>query len=703
VHLDLFNFFAMNRKHAVAAIGAISAAYLFFSLAWISLPGVQFDELLFVFAWYRHSPSEFFADQFRVFGGNIPTMMGPYLGTLKGWLWSVFFILGRSVYAVRIPAVLLGGVTLALFYRWVRRFYPRPTAVVALLLAATDSVYITTSRIDCGPVVLQRLLLMAGILAGTKWALEIKNVAGATAHTATPALRTPHSAFRIHSRLAAAGFCFGLGLWDKATFAWGLMALAATLLVLFPREVLRRLRPFSVAVFLLFFCLGALPVLDYNVRTTDRGTRAVTQWEQFDAQTWQRKWLDLRRGLGGEFMYSLMGGDSIDKGQAPRIYDTGQRLLDAVGWLAPEKATFFFWALGATILVGMAAAWYRQRAVLFPLLLSLTHLAAVLLTREAGGPHHTTLIYPFPHLAVAAAGAWLWQSATRLPVAGAWVVRRGLALALAAIVLTQLAYDARQLSAYRQVRGLRMWTDAIYDIASYVKANRTGLVVNMDWGFGTPLMFLTDDRVLVNDYYAQIAFLKADDETAQIKELLPLLARPNALFLFHTEPFSLFPSVRVFEQAVARSGRRAHVVCTFYQGTGQAVARLVRVDPSGEAGTGLPAALPKPLAPPDHTTATSSDPVPGRPGVALHMTEEGAVIWKADCNVMIFVQVDGGADKLMAYHPTGYVTPDFLMPGHTYRFTMKEAKNKGFVLGVLYWRKDRSGKLWLGRQPPGQQ
>jgi 4-amino-4-deoxy-L-arabinose transferase-like glycosyltransferase len=657
----------MNRKHELAAIAAILGAYLFFSLAWISLPGLQFDELLFTSVWYRHSKSNFYFEQFRILGGNILTMMGSYLGALKGWLWSLVFVLGRSVFTVRIPAVLLGGITLALFYYWVRRWYSRPPALVALLLAATDCVYIITTRMDYGPVALQRLLLMAGILAGTKWALEIKNVARAAAHTATPALRTPHSAFRIHSRLAAAGFCFGLGLWDKATFAWGLMALAATLLVLFPREVLRRLRPFPAAVFLLFFCLGALPFLDYNLRTPGRGTRAMSRWESFDATTWKLKWINFHRGVGGNYVYGLMGGESIDRGESPRMCDdAAQRLLDALGWFTPQQGTLFPWALGATMLVGAAAAWYRQRAVLFPLVLSLAHWIAVLLTREAGGPHHTTLIYPFPHLAVAAAGVWVWQGAARLPVAASWMARRGLALALAAVVLTQLAFNARQLSAYRQVRGARVWTDATYDIAAYLKANRPDLLVNMDWGFGIPLQFLTDDRVLLYSFCRHF-----EKEEAQIEELRPLVARTNTLFLLHTEPFVVFPSMTTFKKAVAQAGKRVCPVRTFYQGNGEAVALLVQLEP---------------LA-------------------FIDINREGVVRWKADRDVLVFVNADGGSDVLMARHPSGSTKPAFLTDDHTYRFAMKEVEDNraGQVLDLVYWRKDKSGRVWVGKHAPGQQ
>lgn len=522
-----------NRKELIGA-GAILAAFLFFSLAWISLPGPDADESLFVAVWHRYSPLATHVDHIQILDARIVTMVGSYNGALKGWLWSLFFAAGRSVYTMRIPAVLLAALTLGLFYLWVRRVYSPGTAIVALLLAALDPVYIVSSRIDYGPVVLQRLLLMAGILAGTSWALD------------------PDRPARW-CRLAGCGFCFGLALWDKATFGWCLIALATTLLVLFPREVFRRMRPTPIAVFVCFFYLGCWPLLFYNLRTVTRGTGEVTHLESFDAETWSSKWFNFRLTLNGYYTYGLMGGESIDGGEVANVYDGTQRLLDALGWFAPERGTWLPAALAAALLAGSVAIWRRQRAVLFPLVLSLAHWAAVFLTRGAGAPHHTTLIYPFPHLAIAAAGVWCWQSMSRLPAIPAGIMRRALVMGLAAVVLTELAYDARQLSAFRQVRGTGVWSDALYDIAGYLKTNRPSLVVNMDWGFGNPLLFLTDDCVRQIEFYEKVAFQPAGNDAAQTEDLLPLFSRPGTLsslipsrswFFRPPKPFSSGPSAK---------------------------------------------------------------------------------------------------------------------------------------------------------------
>jgi hypothetical protein len=552
----------MIRRHTVGLIATAGiAVFLFFGLAWISLPGPDADEVLFITVWYRHSPTAFYVDYFRVFHSDLVSMVGSYVGALKGWVWSPFFALGRSVYSLRVPAVLLAGATLALFFLWMRQFYSAATATVALLLAATDPTYINSSRIDYGPVVLQRLLLMTGIATGTRW------------------LFGPGRSERRWIWLAASGFSFGLALWDKATFGWCLIALAATLLVLFPREVQRRLRPRPAALFLLFLCLGAFPLIRFNLRYPKAGTRSVTALEVFDADIYDVKWKSFLTTLTGSYLYGYTGGTLHDGGAVRTVDDAGQQFLDALACFHPYYGTLMSWSLTATLLVAAVAAWRHRRAVLFPLALSLAHFAAVFLTRGAGGAHHFTLVYPFPHLAIAAAGLWTWESVSRLPVLPAAVLRRVLVIALVTVVAVQIAYNARQLSAFRQVRGDGIWSDAIYDIAAHLKATRPDLVVDLDWGFGYPLMFLTDDAVPQNEYYAHVAFGNPADEDPLMKRLEPLLDRPNALFLVHVGRFIRFPAVMpVFERGLKRAGKRARVVRTFYQASGEALAQLVRLE-----------------------------------------------------------------------------------------------------------------------------
>lgn len=555
----------MRRLAPLWIVAAALVVYLLLGLAWISLPGPEHDEVLFLNASFPHGPVTWYIAKVRIFGHDVPTMLMPYVGALKGLLWRGVFLLWKpSVYSVRVPAVLLGGAALLLFYFWARQFYSRGTALAALGLAATDPTYIYSARVDWGPVVLAHLFCFAGLLLGALW------------------LRKDHGNW-VH--LAGAGFCFGLGLWDKATFAWFLLALAATLAVLFPREMRPRLRPSYMAVLLLSFLMGAFPLVRYNLTARQSGTAQAVRLERPERTVIEGKVFHLHITLDGRFVYFLMGGWIMDQGVSFSVSDRPQLALDGLARLGPSSGTLLPWAAAAALLIGLAARGAR-RAILFPSLLALFVWLQMIPIKDAGSAHHLALLYPFPHLAVAAAGSWLWSRA-------GFRGRPVLAFALAVLLLTQIGWAARYLQVFRLTGGLGNWTDAIYQIAHYLDAAKPDVVVNMDWGFTYPLLLLSSTRQM--DFYGEVSFQKPADELPYIRQLISLLERPGTLFLFHTEGYENFSVARMlFERALELSGKRARVVRTFYQRTGEPVAYLAAAEtgpPQPREVWGAPAEL----------------------------------------------------------------------------------------------------------------
>jgi predicted membrane-bound mannosyltransferase len=112
------------------------------------------------------------------------------------------------------------GYTVWLFYVLLKRTVSVRAALVGTALLAVDPVFVLTSRWDWGPVVLQHLCLVGGMLAFVIFARE-----GQTRW------------------LAVGAFVFGLGMWDKAIFLWSLVGLGTAAIVVFPRTLLHRLRP----------------------------------------------------------------------------------------------------------------------------------------------------------------------------------------------------------------------------------------------------------------------------------------------------------------------------------------------------------------------------------------------------------------------------------------------------------------------------
>jgi 4-amino-4-deoxy-L-arabinose transferase-like glycosyltransferase len=526
--------------------------YMLLGCAWIRLPGVQMDELLFLNAALPAVPYLEYPGRIRIFHHDIPTMLMSYLGAVKGLVWrGIFTVFGANVLSVRIPAVILGGFALWLFYLWVGRWYAPGVAIAALALAATDPTYIYNSRLDFGPFVMAHVFMFAGLLLATKW-LETRASAGASR-------KSDHY-------LAGAAFCFGLGIWDKATFEWFLAALGCTLLIVFPQRVFRELRSRVCLISAGFFFLGALPLVLYNASNRTTHTSTVVKLDTLDRNTLFAKYWALQWTLRGNFLYSWTGGDSMPVQPSPS--NPVDRILQGVSRAAPAKGTLLSFVLAIACCFGAFARGSRK-AIFFPLLFSILLWVQIVLIRGAGGVHHYDLAYPLPHLFIAAALGWSWQNSAMGKVAAAILV--------SVLLVSQIAWDARHLASFHRLGGLGLWTDAIYEVAKDLDSRKPALVVDMDWGFMTPLKLLSKTHFERREFWGG-----CDHDTWNecIQDLSGLVDRQNTLFLFHSEKFDVFPRIRkVFEETLRARQMHARMVRVFKDRLDEPVIVLMATEP----------------------------------------------------------------------------------------------------------------------------
>jgi len=103
-----------NRRYLPNAL-AIAAAFVFVLVAShrIALPGLYMDEVDFVNA-ARGGPDN---SMIYMRLGSVPLLIMPYLGALKAWLYApIFWLFGVSALTIRLPAILIAGVTLLIFF-----------------------------------------------------------------------------------------------------------------------------------------------------------------------------------------------------------------------------------------------------------------------------------------------------------------------------------------------------------------------------------------------------------------------------------------------------------------------------------------------------------------------------------------------------------------------------------------------------------
>jgi 4-amino-4-deoxy-L-arabinose transferase-like glycosyltransferase len=443
-------------------IAAFCLVFVLTGCLWISDPGIQNDEALFAAGIYTPRA---IAYSVSLFGYTIPLMLMGYVGALKSWIYAgVFVFVEPSPVSLRVPAVLAGAAAICLFYLLLRRTAPRTVAVTACALLATDTTFLMTTRLDWGPVALQHVLLLGGVLLITNY----------------------HQTGSV-AALTAGFFVFGLGLWDKALFLWPLGALLAATLIVFPRELIRTLRPRNVAFALAAFVAGSLPLVAYNIKRdfeTFRSNSALTSEAlAYKAQiAWQ--------SVDGSALFGLIIGE--DSPGSPRRPETdAERVSVWLSWASGEpRHSLLGFALAGSVLF---LPWLWRTSARTPVLFSLVFLISgwlpMALTRGAGaGVHHPVLLWPFPHLLIACALVEAARLTGRRSTAA-------LGALLALIMGSSLLLTNSFYSTMIRNGGAVNWSNAIYRLSHFLETREADFVVLADWGFVNPLSLLHQGRL----------------------------------------------------------------------------------------------------------------------------------------------------------------------------------------------------------------
>ena len=229
-----------DREGAISCFGRIacSGLFLLLGLLFVDRAGVQTDEALFAAPLFR--PWQFFS--IRIGARDLPLMNMSYNGALKTWLYApIFHFYPPSTLSIRIPAILLGCATVWMLWRVLLRLHSGAAAFIGCALLATDTSFLLTTTFDWGPVALQHFLLIASVILALRWLQQGSSLS-----------------------LAASALCCGLALWDKAVFLWTLAGIVAAALP-FGNHLWRRISWRTIALSGTAFCLGALPLIVYNL------------------------------------------------------------------------------------------------------------------------------------------------------------------------------------------------------------------------------------------------------------------------------------------------------------------------------------------------------------------------------------------------------------------------------------------------------
>lgn len=476
-----------------------AALFTVLGLLFVNYAGLQTDEALYAASIFRGDRGSF---GFQIAKHPIPLMFFSYLGALKTWIWAPIFKLKfASHLLVRIPALLLAAFTILLSWRLLERIHSRRAAWVGSLLLATDTMYLLTSVFDWGPVVLQHLLMVAAMLLAVRWYQQ----------------DAPGS-------LAAAAFCCGLAMWDKALFLWilGGFILAA---LLFARALAKKASWRATRLAAAGLVLGALPLIAFNLAPKTRFA-TLRNNSTFNTNELSSKAALLRVSLSGSLLFGYLVNESslpMDPKPARAWHEKASYALHAI--TGEHRANLLQPAmLFAFLLLPMLWRTPARCPLLFLLIVTAVAWLQMGLTVGAGGSaHHAVLLWPLPHffLAIALAQASMWRHGGELALFGI------VALLVASNLLVTNQYFYQLVS--NGPHGC--WTDAIFRLHDGLVGMKAEQIMLTDWGMTDNLTVLSRGKLPVR--VVSYPFQPGAEQ----------FAMPRAVWVQHAPGFEEFPGV----------------------------------------------------------------------------------------------------------------------------------------------------------------
>ena len=515
---------------------------LFFlsGLTLIHYPGLQNDEVLFAAPLYNPADATF---SMKIRKHVIPVMDMSYIGAFKTSLYApILRVFPPSYLSIRLPVLILGSVTVGIFYRCLKIAHGRRAAWIGGILLATDTMFLMTTCFDWGPVALQHFLTVLGVT-----------------------LVIGHKARLLP--LAGGFLCFGTALWNKALFVWIFTGLLAGAVLIFPAALKRALNWKSAGVSVLSFLIGAFPLIAYNVKKSFPTFHAASSFSTVDLypkalfvdSTWQGKNL---------FGFMVNEDDAPNPRGPANVLEKASFRVRA--WAGEHRTNGLNWAGLAAFVLLLPSMWWPgvRRVVLFSLVVLAVAWFQMAITQGAGGSaHHVVLLWPFPHVIVAVLFAEASQRLTRVGwgKSANWL----LGTAMAVLVGFNLLLTNQYLYQFARNGAATSWSDAVYPLAREVDRwnfqARGSRIAVLDWGIATPLEAIDQGRLDLS--WASDPFRAPDERQAPPQPDPALLRDPGTLWLGHVDGYEQFPGVNARVRAFAKEAGLEQVGLRTYSDT----------------------------------------------------------------------------------------------------------------------------------------
>ncbi len=466
-------------------------------------------------------------------------MLMSYLGCLKSLLYRpILRLFGVGPYATREPALLIGAVSIWLFFLLLRRIAGLRAACIGGCLLAADTLYLLTTCFDWGPVALQHLLIVGGVLLLIRFYQTLSSVS-----------------------LAAGFFLFGLALWDKALAIWILGGLGSAGILLFWRQIIAVTGFRRVLISIAGLAIGALPLIVYNARTNEATLRENTGWDAAEISNKVHTLVDTARGG------SLMGYFNADDRDTPEPKPPAGFLEKTSAALAAfdgnASSGWMLYAFFAAAALAPFAGPNALRPVAFFVIAMAVAWAQMASNPHTGGSvHHTILLWPWPQAVIAISFAGISRRLGRFGVPA-------VAAVVALVCISCLLVTNEYFTKMARNGGAPVWSTAVFPMAARVRSSGANYVFCTDWGIFDSLVLLNRDRPPVRNG------MGAEKDPADLQWALN---DPSNIFVGHSKEAEAFvgDNEKVIE-AAAKLGYRREPLATIPDGYGRNIFEIYRL------------------------------------------------------------------------------------------------------------------------------
>ena len=481
----------------------------------LSVPGLYYDEAVFAgmakdfvtgHLHGQHMPDH---QVITLAGRPFPLFVQTYLGALKSWmLIPAFSSFGPSVATLRATNLFWQLIALLFLMLGAWRWLGLATAMIAGVLLAFDPTFFFLSVLDWGVAVQSFLCRCACFYFAIRWYQH----------------RTLRDAFLV-------GLFAGLGFFNKADFAVFLIAVSIAALLCYRRQVVAAIREHASAVALACFgfALGGGPMLLKIPRMLMLTISAPHPNAPGELTTKFKTMLSM---YDGSHFYRLMNVGGVFE----RMYNgaTGPR---ATIEIAVVTACIVFGVFAYQKPIG------RTRAMIFLIVAAVLISLGVFLLPDAVRIHHAVLVYPLPHLILAALVAVAWNITIPIRTIAVLLVATACLSGFRSIEATQ--------KLIQQTGGRGRWSES-FDKFCRENRDRSDLtIVSLDWGFSEQLMFLTDGPQLSEPFW-------------EFNQTLPSLPpNPNYIYLAHPPEYSALKYDVAYLTQLQKSGGNAEITPYF--------------------------------------------------------------------------------------------------------------------------------------------